>query len=261
MGRPHCNVCLYFCIIWWELQKSRSQIGKLIYPELPKADLILPHLIFGLLPIGIKGLMITALLAAMGSTISAVLNSASTLFTYDFMKKFNPEISNQQLVISGKISALVMIILGSLWGSYIAQFASIVKYFQGILSYMYPPIIAIFLAGVFWKKANGNSAFSTLASGLMMAICLILYKSEIAFLKDLHFLLMAPIIFAVSGSTLVLITILQSTNLTNIHALMWSKADFQAEKAELAKLPWYHNYHLLSYLLILFTLIFVYLWR
>ncbi|MEO0898478.1 MAG: sodium:solute symporter [Bacteroidota bacterium] len=235
-------------------------IGRLIYPEIAKPDMILPNMIFGLLPSGVKGLLVIGLLAAMASTISAVLNSASTLFTYDFVKKVYPQTSEKSMVRIGRISALVMIVIASFWAPYIGNFDSLLKYFQNILAYMCPPVVAIFLAGIFWKRANGNSSFAALLTGLAMALFLVFYKDQ-TFLADLHFLLIAPVVFTVSSLALIVVTLLQPKENPSVTTWMWNKKQFEAESAELKPLKWYQNYRILSLLLIIFTIAFVYAWK
>ncbi|UII80343.1 sodium/solute symporter [Flagellimonas sp. CMM7] len=232
--------------------------GLLIYPEIERPDLILPHLIFGLLPIGIKGLMVTALLAAMASTLSAVLNSASTVFSYDFMPLVKSNLSNKAMVRSGKISALVMIIIASFWAPYIGQFDSIVKYFQSVLAYMAPPIVAVFLFGMFWKRVKGTAAFAGLMAGLVGAVFLVFFKDD-TIMADWHFLLVAPVIFTLSCITIVLFTLALTKPDNRIEEWMWNKS--YLEDDVLDGVAWYKNYRVLSVLLLIFTLFFVYLWR
>lgn len=233
--------------------------GLLIYPEIERPDLILPHLIFGLLPIGIKGLMVTALLAAMASTLSAVLNSASTVFSYDFMPLIKPNMSNKMMVQSGKISAIVMIVIASLWAPAIGEFDSIVKYFQSVLSYMAPPIVAVFLFGMFWKRVNGTAAFSGLMAGLLGGIFLVFFKDQ-TIVGDWHFLLVAPVIFALSSLTIIAVT-LASTVAVSAEAKSWMWNKTYLDEDDLSGVVWYKNYRVISVTLLVFTLFFVYLWR
>lgn len=235
-------------------------IGKVIYPDLPKSDMILPTMIFGLLPVGLKGLLVTSLLAAMASTISAVLNSASTLFTYDFMMKRYPNLSNKQLILTGKISALVMIIIASIWAPNIARFDSMVKYFQSFLSYVAPPVVAVFIAGVFWKKANANAAFSGLITGITLAILLLFFKDQ-TFLKDWHFLLVAPFVFTISASTIILVALNTAKDDKNVTDYMWDRSMFAKEQVAMIGIKWYQDYRILSVLLIIFTVFIVFWWR
>ena len=124
-----------------------------------------------LLPVGLKGLVVAAMLAAAMQTCSAALNSAATLFAYDIVKRWRPATTGHQLVLIGKVTTVVAtiiaIIMSPLFGHYDTIFAGINK----LISYVAPPITAVFLLGVFWKRASGRGAFLTLvAGGLMGAI-------------------------------------------------------------------------------------------
>lgn len=121
-----------------------------------------------LLPIGLKGLVTAAMLAAAMQTCSAALNSAATLFAYDIVKRWRPSTTDHQLVVVGKtttvVATVIAIVMSPLFGHYDTIFAGINK----LISYVAPPITAVFLFGVFWKKASGRAAFLTLIAGAIM---------------------------------------------------------------------------------------------
>ena len=120
------------------------------------------------LPSGMKGLVAAAMLAAAMQTCSAALNSSATLFAYDIVKRWKPSTSDHQLVLIGKITTVVAtiiaIIMSPLFGHYDTIFAGINR----LISYIAPPITAVFLFGVFWKKASGRAAYITLISGAIL---------------------------------------------------------------------------------------------
>ena len=119
-----------------------------------------------LLPAGLKGLVAAAMLAAAMQTCSAALNSTATLVAYDLFKRYQPTISNERLVTIGKgttvAGTVVAIVCSPLFGHYATIFEGINK----LISYVAPPITAVFLLGVFWRKASGKSAFITLLAGM-----------------------------------------------------------------------------------------------
>jgi SSS family solute:Na+ symporter len=125
-------------------------------------------LITHLLPVGLKGLVAAAMLAAAMQTCSAALNSTATLVAYDLFKRHKPEISDAALVRIGKwttvAGTLLAIGASPLFGHYTTIFEGINK----LISYVAPPITTVFLLGVFWKKASGTSAFFTLVAGMVM---------------------------------------------------------------------------------------------
>jgi SSS family solute:Na+ symporter len=125
-----------------------------------------------LLPSGLKGLVAAAMLAAAMQTCSAALNSAATLVAYDLFKRYRPTLNDQQLVRIGKITtvvgAILAIIASPLFGHYTTIFQGINK----LISYVAPPITAVFLLGVFWKRASGTSAFITLVVGTLLGFAM-----------------------------------------------------------------------------------------
>ena len=126
-----------------------------------------------LLPVGLKGLVAAAMLAAAMQTCSAALNSTATLVAYDLFKRHNPAIGDHQLVTIGKVTTglgtILAIVCSPLFGHYTTIFEGINK----LISYVAPPITAVFLLGVFWQRASGQSALLTLVSG--MALCLVAF--------------------------------------------------------------------------------------
>jgi solute:Na+ symporter, SSS family len=125
-------------------------------------------LITHLLPVGLKGLVAAAMLAAAMQTCSAALNSTATLVAYDLFKRYKPGLGDHQLVRIGKITTvagtILAIIASPLFGHYTTIFEGINK----LISCVAPPITAVFLLGVFWKRASGKSAFITLITGIIL---------------------------------------------------------------------------------------------
>jgi SSS family solute:Na+ symporter len=123
-----------------------------------------------LLPSGLKGLVAAAMLAAAMQTCSAALNSAATLVSYDLFKRYKPTLNDAQLVRIGRIATVVgtiiAIVASPLFGHYTTIFQGINK----LISYVAPPITAVFLLGVFWKRASGKAAFITLLGGTLLGL-------------------------------------------------------------------------------------------
>lgn len=119
-----------------------------------------------LLPVGLKGLVAAAMLAAAMQTCSAALNSTATLVAYDLFKRHQPDISDISLVRIGKmitvLGTIIAIVASPIFGHYTTIFEGINK----LISYLAPPITAVFLLGVFWKRASGKAAFITFVAGM-----------------------------------------------------------------------------------------------
>ncbi len=216
-----------------------------------------PVLIYKLLPTGILGLVIAGLLAAMSSSISATLNSASTLITMDFVSKINPGMSSKSLVRAGQIATVILVILAAAWAPLIESFASLWEYLQVVLGYISPPIVGAFLVGLFYRRANANGAFYSFLIGYALVIIFVYFKyimDPAPEWTNIHFLLQVPILMVLC----VLINLVIS-NLTSapapekIEGLIWTKSIYIAETKELQGLPWYKNYRTLSVLLLILT--------
>src|SRR6202171_4404688 len=132
-------------------------------------DIAYPTLIINLLPTGLVGLMIAALLAALMGAMSSVFNSASTLVTLDFYKKIKPDATERQLVGFGRVMTGVMVVLGLAWVPFIHLISSqLYIYLQSVQGYISPPIAACFILGILWPRLNALGAISSLLTGFVL---------------------------------------------------------------------------------------------
>ena len=132
-------------------------------------DIAYPTMIINLLPTGLVGLMIAALLAALMGAMSSVFNSASTLVTLDFYKKIKPDASEKSLVNFGRIMTGVMVLLGLLWVPFIHLISSqLYIYLQSVQAYISPPIASCFILGILWPRMNSQGAISSLMTGFVL---------------------------------------------------------------------------------------------
>lgn len=132
-------------------------------------DIAYPSLVINLLPTGLVGLMIAALLAALMGAMSSVFNSTSTLVTLDFYKKIKPDATERQLVTFGRIMTGVMVVLGLAWVPFIHLISSqLYIYLQSVQGYISPPIAACFILGILWPRLNATGAITSLLVGFVM---------------------------------------------------------------------------------------------
>ena len=237
--------------------------GRVLYPGLEKGDLIYPKLVFELMPPGIKGVVVVGFVAAMISTLSSILNSAATLVTMDFVRKLRPDLTSRGQVIAGNVAGFVIAIIAALWAPEVQKFESVVKYFQQFLGYLAPPIVAVFLFGLFWPRATGSGAFAALIAGLAMAGWMIGSGGRLPPFTDWHpFLYVPPVIFLAASAVLVAVSLATpAPDPTRISRFLWNRSILHDESADLAALPWWQNYRTLSILLLAFTAGFVWIWR
>jgi len=143
-------------------------IARVLYaPEVSaNPDSAYPLIVTRLMPAGISGLMIAALLAALMSSMSSVFNSCSTLITMDVYRKINPFASEKRLVTVGRLATAGVVILSILWIPMIRLLSNqIYQYLQSVQAYVGAPITAVFLTGILWKRATGRAAITTLIVG------------------------------------------------------------------------------------------------
>ena len=135
-----------------------------------KADRAFPMLVKTLLPVGLKGLVAGGLMAALMSSLASVFNSCSTIFTIDIYKKLKPEKSEASLLVTAKIATGFIVILGIIWIPIMEKIGGGVmyQYLQNVQSYIAPPVTAVFLLGIIWKRVNSKAAITTLMLGFLL---------------------------------------------------------------------------------------------
>ncbi|GAB4378610.1 MAG: sodium:solute symporter [Calditrichia bacterium] len=176
-----------------------------------------------ILPAGVKGLVIAALLAAMMSSLASFFHSTATLFTMDFYRHFNPKASERKLVLVGRLATTGIVVSALLWVPLTKLISSnLYIYLQSVQAYIAPPITALFLIGIFWKRINGNGALcSLIGGGLLGAFRLILeiskntglgVPSPLEWVVGMNFLHFAILLFLVSVGILVVGSVLSPAN-------------------------------------------------
>ena len=149
-------------------EKSDQGTGRyLLRGESQKA---FPLLVMHVLPVGIRGIVVAGLLAALMSSLSSVFNASSTLFTMDFYSKFRPRASQHRLVWTGRVATAVMVLIGLLWIPVIRGGKGLYDYLQGIQAYLAPPIFVVFFLGVFMKRLNGKGCLAALIIGFLLGL-------------------------------------------------------------------------------------------
>lgn len=134
------------------------------------AQAAFPMLVTEVLPVGIRGIVVAGLLAALMSSLAGVFNASSTLFTMDFYQKFRPESSEERLVWMGRIATVIMVIIGLLWIPVIQGSRGLYDYLQGVQSYLAPPIFVVFFLGVFYKRLNKEGCLAALGVGFLLGL-------------------------------------------------------------------------------------------
>ena len=204
---------LFIFVIPGVIAYALSQQGQL---QLDTPDQALPTLIATLLPIGLRGLVVAGLLAALMSSLSSVFNSTSTLVTLDIYKKLRPEAPERQLVLVGQLTTGVLVVFGLLWIPFMRLISGqLYQYLQSVQAYISPPIAAVFLIGVLWRRVNAHGAIAALITGfvfgmgrLVVEISQPLQKGVLEVYADINFLHFAIILFVICSAVLVVVSLL-----------------------------------------------------
>jgi len=192
------------------------------------------------------------MISALTSTLSATLSSVSTLFTMDFYNKWDKNASSQKKVLVGKITAVIALIISVVWAPFIQEFDSLIAYYQEIVSYLAPPVVATFFLGLFWKRSNAIGAFIGLISGLVIAAVIMITKYILNIEIGLHFLLLAPIVMLISLVVNVLVSLgTPPPELNKVEKNTWSVQIWRDETKELKGTIWYKNFRFQALLLVL----------
>ena len=149
--------------------------GKLVLPinadGTPDYNSSFPAMVEQIMPFGLRGLLAGGLLAALMSSLASVYNACSTLFTMDIYKKMKPETSDKELVRVGRIATMCVVILGMAWIPLMGRISNtLYQYLQSVQSYLAPPIAAVFLLGVFFKRINGKGALTAMVAGFIIGM-------------------------------------------------------------------------------------------
>ncbi|OAV45393.1 sodium:solute symporter [Lewinella sp. 4G2] len=238
--------------------------GKLCENLIDCPNATYPMLMFQMLPTGILGLVLAGLLAAMMSSVSATFNSASTLITMDFAQKIKPDLTSKQLVRTGQISTLVLVVLACLWAPQIEKFDSLFEYLQIILSFIAPPIAAAFILGLFSRRVNGQGAFASLIFGAVLTLIYLYlqFSGSDSFFMEMHFLHRTFYLFLSCMIVNYGVSLMTAPPAPEkIANYTWTSDLIAEETEELKDLPWYKNYRYQAVLLLIITFILVgYFW-
>jgi len=155
--------------------------GELLIEESQKA---FPLLVATILPIGIRGIVVAGLLAALMSSLAGVFNASSTLFTMDFYSRLKPKASQHQLVWVGRIATSVMVLIGLFWIPVISGGRGLYDYLQTVQGYLAPPIFVVFFFGVFNKRLNSKGCLAALITGFILGLGRLAIDTPVSLLEN-----------------------------------------------------------------------------
>jgi SSS family solute:Na+ symporter len=189
--------------------------GKLVFDD---PNTVFPNMVATLLPMGVRGIVAGGLLAALMSSLAAVFNGCSTLFTMDIYQKIKPEASERELVHMGRLATVVVVVLGIVWIPILQSISgSLYEYLQNVQAFLAPPITAVFILGICWKRINGYGALTALVLGFILGMAKLTVETVakdasgiVGTLANFHFLYFAPLLFAFAIAIMIVVSLLTS---------------------------------------------------
>ena len=196
----------------------------LLVTDLTTADQAYPEMM-KLLPVGIKGLVFAALIAAILSSLGSMMNSISTIFTLDIYKAHRQNIDETKLVTIGRLVAVTSMIIAIVIAKpLLGNFAQAFQFIQEFTGFFTPGIVVIFLLGLFWKKATANSA---LVAGIGSLVFSVLMRQ---FWPALPFIDRVGVAFLLCGGCAIAISYM-APNQKDDNTIVTEGAEYEADSS------------------------------
>jgi SSS family solute:Na+ symporter len=186
----------------------------------PLADQVFPAMVTTLLPAGLRGLVVAALMAALMSSLSSLFNSTAALFTVDIYEKLRPGVSEARIVAVGRLATLVVVVLGLIWIPVMPLISEggLYQYLQNVQSYLAPPITAVFLLGLFSARIDMRGAVWGLGVGFVLGIGKLFVQAffgagkiespaVLAAIGDFNFLYFSGVLFLICTVVITLVSL------------------------------------------------------
>ena len=233
-----------------------------------KVDNVYPMLISNLVPSGLKGLILVGILASVMSTISAFLNSISTLFTYDVYKKWiNKNAGDRKLIKVGMLSTLGLMAFSVIYAPVIGKLGGIFLYFQTLSTYLAVPVATCFLFGMFWKRTTPAAALTIMIGGIPLGILIHLVVIPALFTGEVIARYSLTNFYVACGITQIFCTVIivavsfytKPRATDEIISLIWSKQLLRLPENEMRRPLWQSVWLWWSIMAIIYAVIY-YMW-
>jgi SSS family solute:Na+ symporter len=182
--------------------------------DIAKPDEAYPWLLNNFVPLGIKGFVFAALIAAIVSSLAAIINSASTIFSIDIYKvHFKPQISEEHLVKTGRLSSIFIIAIASSIASFLSGIQQVFQFIQEATGLVSPGITALFLLGLFWKKTTARAAWIAVLITIPVPLILKLIYPLMPFLDNM------AVSFIVISTQMIIVSLFDTSK--QVQATVW----------------------------------------
>ncbi|KAK9532657.1 hypothetical protein VZT92_010031 [Zoarces viviparus] len=268
-----CILCGYLKLLPMFLMVFPGMISRILYTDMVACvdpvqcekhcgasvgctNIAYPKLVLDLMPNGLRGLMLSVMMASLMSSLTSIFNSASTLFTMDIYTKIRRTANERELMIAGRLFILALIGVSIAWIPVVqsAQSGQLFDYIQSITSYLAPPVAAVFILAIFCKRVNESGAFYGLAIGLLVGLSRMI--SEFAFgtgscnnpsncptiICGVHYLYFAIILFVVSCVIILGVSLMtKPIDDKHLYRLCWSLRNRTEERVDIEQDDWIDN--------------------
>jgi SSS family solute:Na+ symporter len=183
------------------------------------------------------------------STIEALVHSASTLFTLELYHKIKTDVSDEKLILAGRICSTIVLLLGAAWAPVVGKFPTIFEFFQKCWFFFAGPVASVFILAILWKRMTARAAFWTLAMCFPLFILpYALRIGEIQYGWQMNEFNLAGIIFIFSLAFAVIVSLFTAqSGRDQVEGLVWVPSLVRLPEEELAAgYPWYANLWLWS---------------
>lgn len=170
-----------------------------LYADLDRPDTVFPRLVADYAPVGVAGLILAGLLAAIMSRVDSALNSSSTLITVDFIQPRHPGLDSRRLARLGRVIIAVLVVLAAAWAPTIDRFPGLFAYLQQTFAYVVPPLVAVFVLGLFTRVATSAALTAVIAGHALSALVFAVDVFGILGGHGLHFTIVAGLLFVVTA--------------------------------------------------------------
>ncbi len=244
-------------LIGWALHQKGIMLipEKMVSGEATGAidgDQVFATMVMNLLPRGLRGLVVGGLLAALMSSLSSLFNSCAALFTVDIYEKIRPNQSERHLVTVGRFATTIIVLLGMAWIPVMYKVASggLYQYLQSVQGYLAPPITAVFLLGLFWKRINAQGAMWGLITGFLLGMAKLTIQAKfssmdpikssgpaiLAAIGDFNFLYASGALFIISVAVVIGVSLLgKPQDEASIEGLTYASLDKKEVRASIGR--------------------------
>uniref|UniRef100_A0A8D0AID0 Sodium/glucose cotransporter 1 n=1 Tax=Sander lucioperca TaxID=283035 RepID=A0A8D0AID0_SANLU len=266
-----CILCGYLKLLPMFLMVFPGMISRILYADMVACvdpdeclkycgasvgctNIAYPKLVVDLMPNGLRGLMLSVMMASLMSSLTSIFNSASTLFTMDIYTKIRRSATERELMIFNMISDDEIIPTSWIPVVQSAQSGQLFDYIQSITSYLTPPVAAVFILAIFCKRINETGAFYGLTIGLLIGLSRMI--AEFAYgtgscvnpsscptiICGVHYLYFSIILFVTSCIIIVGVSLMtKPIDDKHLYRLCWSLRNCTEERVDLEQDDWLDN--------------------